>query len=122
MRVQTLLNQLLRLPGLWVRGVRLEQHRLIIQIRRRFHLLCCPECGTKVRGRFEEKIRQWRHLAVWGLRPTSKGRSDAYDAPYARGCGPSASLGRGQTATSPEPSRTSWRRWPSDSTRVRSPS
>ena len=67
MRVQTLLNRLLRLPGMWVRGVRVEQDRLIIAFRRRFHLLTCPECGTQVRGRFEQKIRQWRHLALWGF-------------------------------------------------------
>ncbi len=67
MRVQTLLNRLLRLPGLWVRGVRIENHRLIIAVRRRFHLLTCPECATQVHGRFEQKTRQWRHLALWGF-------------------------------------------------------
>lgn len=67
MRIQTFLNRLLHLPGLWVRGVRFEGDRLIIPIRRRFRLLTCPVCGTQVRGRFEEKLRQWRHLALWGL-------------------------------------------------------
>ncbi len=67
MRVQTLLNRLLNLPGLWVRGVRLQGDRLIVEIRRRFRLLTCPDCGTQVRARFEEHTRQWRHLALWGL-------------------------------------------------------
>lgn len=73
MRIQTFLNRLLHLPGLWVRGVRFEGDRLIISIRRRFHLLTCPVCGTQVRGRFEEKERQWRHLALWGIRTYLEG-------------------------------------------------
>jgi len=67
MRVQTLLNQILNLPGLWVKGVRLEGGALIISTRRRFKLLTCPCCGTQVRGRFSEKQRRWRHLAIWGM-------------------------------------------------------
>jgi len=67
MRVQTFLNRLLHLPGLWVQGVRFEGDRLIISIRRRFRLLTCPVCGAQVRGRFGQKVRQWRHLALWGL-------------------------------------------------------
>ncbi len=67
MRVQTLLNRILNLPGLWITGVRFEAGELIISIRRRFKLLTCPCCGTKVRGRFSESERQWRHLAIWGM-------------------------------------------------------
>lgn len=67
MRVTTLLNKLLNLPGLWVRGVRFEDDALIIVAHRRFRLLTCPECGTEVRGRFEERARRWRHLAIWGM-------------------------------------------------------
>lgn len=66
MRVTTLLNKLLKLQGLWVKGIRFEGADLVIEIRRRFRLLTCPECGTQVKGRFEEKIRRWRHLAIFG--------------------------------------------------------
>ncbi len=66
MRVTTLLNRLLRLPGLWVRGIDIRDDELVVRIHRRFRLLTCPECGTRVRGRFEEKTRQWRHQAIWG--------------------------------------------------------
>ena len=66
MRVTTLLNKLLQLPGLWVQAIRFEDDTLIIEVRRRFQLLTCPECGTQVRGRFQETTRRWRHLAIWG--------------------------------------------------------
>lgn len=72
MRVTTLMNQLLGLPGLRVSGVRFEQEKgkegsnLVIEVERRFRLLTCPDCGSQVRGRFEEKRRRWRHLAVLG--------------------------------------------------------
>lgn len=66
MRVTTLLNKLLNLPGLWVRGVRFEDDELVIEVDRRFRCLTCPVCGTRVRGRFHEKVRRWRHMAVWG--------------------------------------------------------
>jgi transposase len=70
MRVTTLFNRLLRLPGLRVTGVAFEgrgQAVLVLRIARTFKLLTCPECGTQVRGRFEEKPpRRWRHLPVLG--------------------------------------------------------
>jgi len=45
MRITTFLNQTIGLPGLWVKGLRMERPRgekaevLVIEIRRRFHLL-----------------------------------------------------------------------------------
>lgn len=65
-RVTTLLNELLNLQGLWVKGLRLEGKELVIEVQRRFRHLSCPECGTRVKGRFEEKTRRWRHLALFG--------------------------------------------------------
>ena len=66
MRITTLLNKLLKLQGLWVQGIRFEGEALVIEVRRRFQRLTCPECGTQVKGRFEEKTRRWRHLAIFG--------------------------------------------------------
>lgn len=48
------------------RDFRFDNDALIIVAHRRFRLLSCPECGTEVRGRFEQKTRRWRHLAIWG--------------------------------------------------------
>ena len=73
MRVTTLLNKVLNLPGLWVKGVRFEGQELIIEVHRRFRLLTCRACGTKVRPRFSEKTRRWRHLGIWGLRTWIEG-------------------------------------------------
>ena len=73
MRVTTLLNKLLQLPGLWVQAIRFEDDTLIIEVRRRFRLLSCPECGTQVRGRFQETTRRWRHLAIWGCTTVIEG-------------------------------------------------
>lgn len=67
MRVTTLLNKLLHLPGLWIRGLRFEDGALVLSFRRRFRRLTCPVCGTSVASRFEEKTRRWRHLALWGV-------------------------------------------------------
>lgn len=68
MRMTTLLNKLLRLPGLWVRGVEFTSEALVILIEPRCRLLTCSVCGARVQGRFERKWRRWRHLALWGLR------------------------------------------------------
>lgn len=66
MRVTTLLNKLLNLPGLWVQDVSFEPEGLVIHVRPRRRLLTCPVCGTRVRGRFQQSRRRWRHLAIWG--------------------------------------------------------
>lgn len=68
MRVTTLLNKLIQLPGLWIHELKFEENALVIGFRRRFHLLTCPVCGCQVSGRFEETTRRWRHLALWGQR------------------------------------------------------
>jgi transposase len=69
-RVTTLFNKLVRLPGLRVTGVEFEGRNreiLVLKVARTFKLLTCPECGTEVRGRFEERApRRWRHLSVLG--------------------------------------------------------
>lgn len=68
MRVQTLLNKTLRLPGLWVRDIQINADRLRIYVRRRFRNLTCPHCKTRVFARYDQRQRSWQHLALWGLR------------------------------------------------------
>jgi len=64
-RVTTFLNRMIGLPGLRVKRIREEGQVLVIEIDRRFQLLTCPLCGKRVRGRFEEKVRRWRHWRIW---------------------------------------------------------
>jgi transposase len=79
MRITTFLNRTIGLVGLWVKGMQFEKplgkegEVVVIEIRRRFQLLTCPECGAQVRGRFEEKKRRWRHVGFWGHRTYLEG-------------------------------------------------
>ena len=68
MRVTTLLNLLLDLPGLWVRSCDIRGDELVVNIRRRFRILTCPDCGTQVKGRFSKSTRRWRHLSIGGFK------------------------------------------------------
>lgn len=73
MRATTVLNKLLRLPGLWVRDLRFEDGILIVKIFPRSKVLTCSRCGTRTRKRFETKTRRWRHLALGGIRVMLEG-------------------------------------------------
>lgn len=73
MRATTVLNKLLRLPGLWVRGLRFEHEMLVVEVAPRSKKPTCPHCGWRARGRFETKSRQWRHVALGGLRTVLEG-------------------------------------------------
>lgn len=67
MRVTTLLNKLINLDGLWIKGFCFEaEGELVLRIRRRFRLLTCPHCGHQKCGRMSKKVRRWRHLGIWG--------------------------------------------------------
>lgn len=67
MRATTLLNKLLNLPGLWVRGLQLEDGKMIVQVKPRLRKLTCPQCRYQVKGRFHRTTRRWRHLALGGI-------------------------------------------------------
>lgn len=71
MRVSTAFSRLLRLPGVWVRKVRFEPDRVIVQVALRRRRLVCPECGYSTRARKDTRPENsvWRHvdLGVWRL-------------------------------------------------------
>lgn len=67
MRVTSLLHRLLGVPGLWVTGVGFQDGTLLVSIRRRFRLLTCPHCQTRVQGRVDQKTRRWRHRSLGGV-------------------------------------------------------
>lgn len=70
MRMTTVLNKLLRMQGLWVRGLKLlwEQQELWVFVEPRWRVHRCSGCGRKARQRHDRAWRSWRHLDVFGWR------------------------------------------------------
>jgi transposase len=71
MRVSTAFSRLLRLEGVWVKGVRFEPDRVVVEVALRRRRLVCPECSfsTPHRHNVREAQSVWRHLdlGVWRL-------------------------------------------------------
>jgi len=70
MRVTTVLNQLLGIQGLWVRGVRLclSEREIWVEVEPRWRVCRCGGCGRKVRRRHDRSPRSWRHLDMLGFK------------------------------------------------------
>jgi transposase len=70
MRMSTVLNKLLGMQGLWVRGLELrwKQHELWVFVAPRWRVQRCGGCGRKARRRHDRAWRSWRHLDVFGWR------------------------------------------------------
>jgi len=70
-RVTTAFSRLVRLPGVWVRKVRFEPDRVIVEVALRRRRLVCPKCGFSTRARKDTRPEDsvWRHLdlGVWRL-------------------------------------------------------
>jgi transposase len=70
-RVTTVFSRLLCLPGVWVRKVRFEPDRVIVEVALKRRRLICPECGYSTRARKDTRPEDsvWRHLdlGVWRL-------------------------------------------------------
>jgi transposase len=64
-------SRLLRLDGVWVRAVRFEPDRVIVEVALRRRRLHCPACDYRAGGRFDTRpvLSDWRHLdvGVWRL-------------------------------------------------------
>jgi transposase len=71
MRVTAAFSRLLQLDGVWVRAVRFERRRVVVEVALRRRRLLCPECGysTPHRHNVREVQSDWRHLdlGVWRL-------------------------------------------------------
>lgn len=69
MRATTLLNRLLDLPGIIVRGVSLTDGQVIVEVALRRRRLHCPHCGHRTRWRYDTRpvASTWRALdfGVW---------------------------------------------------------
>jgi transposase len=70
-RVTAAFSRLLRLPGVWVRAVRFEPGRVVVEVALRRRRLVCPLCSYTTVHRHNEQTAEsgWRHLdlGVWRL-------------------------------------------------------
>ena len=71
MRVTAAFSRLLRLEGVWVKGVRFEPDRVIVRVALRRRRLVCPECSFSTPHRHDIRpvSSVWRHLdlGAWRL-------------------------------------------------------
>jgi transposase len=71
MRVCAAFSRLLRLDGIWVRGVQFGADRVVVTVALRRRRLICPLCGYSTRHRHNRQHVEsvWRHLdlGVWRL-------------------------------------------------------
>lgn len=71
MRVTASFSRLLRLPGIWVRGVAFEGGRVVVSVALRRRRLVCPQCEYSTWSRHDTRPVEstWRHLdlGVWRL-------------------------------------------------------
>ena len=70
MRMTTVLNKVLAIQGLWVRGLQLiaEAGKLWLVVAPRWRISRCGACGRKVWRRHDRTWRSWRHLDCLGQR------------------------------------------------------
>jgi len=70
-RATTALSRLLRLPGIWVRGVAFEQTRVVVTVALQWLRLVCPDCEFSTPYRYDIRPVEslWRHLdlGAWRL-------------------------------------------------------
>lgn len=65
MRVTTVFNRLLALPGANVLAVSFLDDAVLVQVRARSRRLHCP-CGFSCRASYDQSQRRWRHLDLGG--------------------------------------------------------
>jgi len=70
-RVTAAFSRLLRLKDVWIRDVRFEADRVVVEVALRRKRLLCPECGHSTRARKDTRPKDtvWRHLdlGTWRL-------------------------------------------------------
>ncbi len=71
MRITAAFSRLLDLSGIWVRKVRFEPYRVVVDVALRRKKLVCPKCSYSTMARENEQDHDsvWRHLdlGVWRL-------------------------------------------------------
>ena len=67
MRVTTLFNRMLRLPGTRVTDVRWEPDGVVVSVRRTRRRMVCL-CGATSAAVYDRGLRRWRHLDACGMK------------------------------------------------------
>ncbi len=67
MRVTTVFNRVLKLPGTRVTDVRLEANTVVVTVACRKRSATCP-CGATTTAIYDRSTRRWRHLDACGTR------------------------------------------------------
>jgi transposase len=67
-RVSTVLNRVLGLPGISVSDVRVTAEGVIVTVRLRRRRMACSLCGQLYSGMHDRGLRRWRHLDLAGHR------------------------------------------------------
>lgn len=83
MRVNAAFSRLLRLEGVWVRAVRFEPDRVVVEVALRRQRLLCPLCGHSTRARRDTRPVNsvWRHLDLGTWRLEIHARRRRLDCP-----------------------------------------
>ena len=68
MRATTVLRVLLAIQSTLVEGFHFDPDGLVIDVRPRWKLPRCGECGTKGRSLHDSRTRTWRHLDLAGMK------------------------------------------------------
>src|SRR5213078_3152827 len=70
-RVSSAFSRLVRLPGVWVKDVRFQPDRVVVEVALRRRRLQCPRCEFSTAARKDTRPVHtiWRHLdlGVWRL-------------------------------------------------------
>ena len=83
MRVTSVFNRVLALPGTCVVGVRVEGDAVVVSVRRRRQRMVCP-CGATTTAVYDRGVRRWRHLDACGMRVLLEAQLSRIDC---RACG-----------------------------------
>jgi transposase len=82
-RVTTAFSRLLRLEGVWIRNVRFEADRVLVEVALRRKRLVCPLCEYSTRSRKDTRPEDtvWRHLDLGSWRLEVRCRRRRIDCP-----------------------------------------
>lgn len=67
MRLTSVFRKLLNLAQTVILGAEFDQDGLMLEVKPRWRVPRCSECGRKVHGTYDHRVRRWRHLDLAGM-------------------------------------------------------